>query len=124
MSALVIPSDRARPKQMDREDRVFRHQRRPDWGLGVWVREERSRRRLRFEDGELRAFKKGFPKVAKNIWLMLLSEYDTDHEKDQPRADAIRTVHAVMVICIPPAPGPYRSPHARRTPDGTAHRGS
>lgn len=60
MSGLVIPSQRTRPKELDPEDRVFRHRHRPKWGLGVWVREERTRRRLRFEDGELRAFKEGF----------------------------------------------------------------
>jgi len=27
------------------------------------------------------AYKKGFPKVAKRVWLMLLSEYDPDHEE-------------------------------------------
>lgn len=27
------------------------------------------------------AYKKGFPKIAKRVWLMLLSEYDPDHEE-------------------------------------------
>ena len=60
MSNLVVPSSRPRPRTLDPEERLFRHSARPKWGVGVWVREERSRRRLRFEDGELRAFKEGF----------------------------------------------------------------
>ncbi|MCB9673576.1 MAG: hypothetical protein H6737_00585 [Alphaproteobacteria bacterium] len=48
------------PHALEPRDRLFRHSVRPDWGVGVWVREERTRRRLQFEDGEMRAFKRGF----------------------------------------------------------------
>ncbi len=58
--SLTLPNQRTRPSELDPEDRVFRHKERPGWGVGVWVREESSRRRLRFEDGEMRAFKKGY----------------------------------------------------------------
>lgn len=58
--SLVLPHQRTRPSELDPEERLFRHRARPDWGVGVWVREEASRRRLRFEDGQMRAFKKGF----------------------------------------------------------------
>jgi len=57
--SLVLPQQRVKPSELDPEDRVFTHKSRPEWGMGVWVREESTRRRLRFEDGRLRAFKKG-----------------------------------------------------------------
>lgn len=57
---LEIPSSRPQPRKMDPADRLFRHRKRPDWGIGLWVAEERTRRRMRFEDGELRVFKQGF----------------------------------------------------------------
>lgn len=49
-----------RLRQRDPSERLFRHKLHPEWGVGLWVREEQTRRRLRFDDGELRAFKKGF----------------------------------------------------------------
>lgn len=55
-----LPTHLLDPAQLDPEDRLFRHRKVPEWGLGVWVGEEPSKRRLRFEDGQLRAFKKGF----------------------------------------------------------------
>jgi hypothetical protein len=58
--SLALPNQLPKPAELDPEDRVFRHKKRPDWGVGVWVREESSRRRLRFEDGQMRAFKEGF----------------------------------------------------------------
>lgn len=58
--SLELPTRRKRPEQLDPEDRLFRHSTRPEWGIGVWMREEATRRRLRFEDGVLRAFKKGY----------------------------------------------------------------
>lgn len=40
---------------------------RPEWGVGLWVQEERSRRRFRFKDGKLRVFKKGFYHLLKPV---------------------------------------------------------
>ncbi len=57
---IELPTKRAKPDEMDPEDRLFTHKNRPAWGVGVWMREERTRRRLRFEDGQMRAFKKGY----------------------------------------------------------------
>lgn len=45
---------------MDPAERLFIHKIHPEWGIGMWVREEMTRRRMRFDDGELRVFKKGF----------------------------------------------------------------
>lgn len=50
----------AQPKELDPEDRLFRHRLRPGWGIGLWVREEKNRRRLVFQDGTRRAFKPGY----------------------------------------------------------------
>ena len=67
MSGLALPNQRINPTELDPEDRVFRHESRPGWGLGVWVREESTRRRLRFEDGKMRAFKKGYYGMLKPV---------------------------------------------------------
>ncbi len=47
-------------RNMEPAQRLFRHKLHPEWGVGLWVREEMTRRRLRFDDGEMRAFKQGF----------------------------------------------------------------
>jgi len=57
---LTLPNRLTDPNTVDPEERLFVHTERPQWGVGLWVKEERSRRRVRFEDGEMRAFKKGF----------------------------------------------------------------
>lgn len=67
MLSFPIPSDRPTPRTMDPADRLFRHKRKPEWGIGLWVEEERTRRRMRFEDGELRIFKKGFYHLFKPV---------------------------------------------------------
>lgn len=63
----LLPENVVIPQRMPRDRRLFRHRGNPDWGVGLWVKEERTRRRLRFEDGELRAFKKGFYHLLKPI---------------------------------------------------------
>ena len=55
----LIPN-RVFPGQLDAEERLFRHVKRPEWGIGLWVEERTHKRRLRFEDGTLRAFREGF----------------------------------------------------------------
>jgi len=57
---LDLPNPLPKLDTFDPEDRLFIHTKRPEWGVGLWVREERTRRRVRFEDGKMRAFKKGF----------------------------------------------------------------
>jgi hypothetical protein len=64
---LELPSTLPELETMDPEDRMFVHTERPKWGVGLWVREERTRRRVRFEDGEMRAFKKGFYHLLKPV---------------------------------------------------------
>lgn len=61
------PADLQRPGQLDPAERLFRHSRRPEWGVGLWVREEPTRRRLRFKDGTLRTFKRGFYHLLKAV---------------------------------------------------------
>lgn len=41
-------------------ERLYRHSARPSWGVGLWVDHDASRRRIRFEDGQIRTFKEGF----------------------------------------------------------------
>lgn len=57
---LDLPSRLPVVQELEPEDRLFVHSANPGWGVGLWVGEERTRRRVRFEDGELRTFKKGF----------------------------------------------------------------
>lgn len=57
---LVLPNRLPSPQTMDPEERLFKHELRPAWGVGLWVREEQNRRRLRFEDGEMRSFRRGY----------------------------------------------------------------
>lgn len=56
----ALPATWIQPNQFDQEERLFRHKLRPDWGIGVWVREEKTRRRVCFQDGQIRVFKQGF----------------------------------------------------------------
>ncbi len=57
---LVLPQTLVDPRTLEPEERLFVHKTRPQWGVGLWVREERTRRRICFEDGQMRAFKKGY----------------------------------------------------------------
>lgn len=57
---LQLPNPLPKPNELEPDERMFVHTTKPHWGVGLWVREERTRRRMRFEDGEMRAFKKGF----------------------------------------------------------------
>lgn len=47
-------------KELDPEERLFRHKLRPAWGIGLWVGEQKLRRRFVFQDGSQRAFRVGF----------------------------------------------------------------
>ena len=47
-------------QSMEPAERLFKHQRRPKWGVGLWVRESKSRRTLVFQDGHVRTFKEGY----------------------------------------------------------------
>lgn len=60
MPTADLPTHAVQPTTLDPEERLFRHSSKPEWGIGVWIEEESDRRRLRFEDGQLRAFKRGF----------------------------------------------------------------
>lgn len=45
---------------LDSSERLFTHDRRPKWGIGLWVKEESTRRTLVFQDGRVRTFKEGY----------------------------------------------------------------
>ncbi|TVQ94955.1 MAG: hypothetical protein EA397_00435 [Deltaproteobacteria bacterium] len=62
-----LPTHRVQPTALDPEERLFRHKSKPEWGIGVWMEEESNKRRLRFEDGQFRAFKKGFYHLLKPV---------------------------------------------------------
>ncbi len=85
----VIPPSTVLPERQEREDRLFRHALRPDWGVGLWVAEESTRRRLRFEDGRLRAFKKGY--------YHLLEPVDPTNEDIDVVFDTIARDHTAAV---------------------------
>ncbi|MFT5680926.1 MAG: hypothetical protein ACI8RZ_001832 [Myxococcota bacterium] len=75
---------------------LFKHSRRPQWGPGLLVHEEPTRRVLQFQDGQLRKFKRGYYDLLTPCQLsetrasMLVEELETLHI--QTRSDrAIQT---------------------------------
>lgn len=67
MPVASLPTHRVEPAALDPEERLFRHKSKPEWGIGVWMVEEANKRRLRFEDGQFRAFKKGYYHFLKPV---------------------------------------------------------
>lgn len=57
MKTSSIPNDQTAGAAVSR---VFRHEKRPNWGLGALVWERNGKRAYQFEDGQLRVFKRGF----------------------------------------------------------------
>lgn len=84
MSATEPEITLAEPSTMDPEDRLFTHVKRPEWGIGVWVKEERNRRRLMFADGVRRAFKRGYYDLLKPVDP---DKIDVEEEFEQLVAD-------------------------------------
>lgn len=49
-----------RPQDFEPEHRLVRHTARPQWGVGLWVKEERRSRHVRFQRGGLRCISRSF----------------------------------------------------------------
>lgn len=47
-------------KDLDHEEGLYRHVKRPEWGVAILAWEKENRRAYQFEDGRLRKFKKGY----------------------------------------------------------------
>lgn len=67
VAMISLPNRLPDPDTIEPEERLFVHRERPQWGVGLWVKEERTRRRMRFEDGKMRAFKKGYYHLLRPI---------------------------------------------------------
>jgi hypothetical protein len=48
-------------------DELYRHKKRPEWGLSILIGDEGDRRAYRFEDGAIRKFKKGYYDFLKPV---------------------------------------------------------
>lgn len=122
-------------RQMDPADRLFRHVKKPEWGVGLWVKEEMTRRRLRFEDGEQRAFKKGFyhmldsvdpdrvdvddvyEKIASDHEVAIRDKAEAKARKDKPPVMAFTDQLRVFRAEFPGGFGGDEYRTARRSPD-------
>lgn len=47
-------------ESLDHETGIYRHDRRPEWGVAIMAWEKNGRRAYQFEDGRLRRFKEGY----------------------------------------------------------------
>ncbi len=47
-------------QNLDSSERLFKHRKRPKWGIGLWVKEEKTRRTIVWQDGRVRTFKEGY----------------------------------------------------------------
>lgn len=57
-----LPDDRKKVTKatLDHEGEIYRHKKRPEWGVAILAWEKGDRRAYQFEDGRLRKFKKGY----------------------------------------------------------------
>jgi hypothetical protein len=46
---------------------LFRHARRPEWGLAILESETTTHRRFQFQDGQLRTFRRGFYELLEPV---------------------------------------------------------
>lgn len=53
-------SDDVKESHLDHEEGLYRHKKRPEWGVAMLAWEKGERRAYQFEDGRLRKFKKGY----------------------------------------------------------------
>ncbi|HRE88188.1 MAG TPA: hypothetical protein PK095_03525 [Myxococcota bacterium] len=53
--------------QHDETPTLYRHPRRPDWGLAILDSEDQLHRRYQFQDGELRTIRKGFYQLLEPV---------------------------------------------------------
>jgi len=130
MPTASLPTHRANPAKLDPEDRLFRHSRVPEWGIGVWVVEEPGKRRLRFEDGQLRAFKRGFYEMLKpvdtervdvhEVMERILGEHAEAQELQTPDTPPVMTFERQVEVFLHLYPEGFSDPSYRaawRAPD-------
>jgi hypothetical protein len=55
-----IAIDSIDTRESPNEDALYRHKKREEWGVAVFLWERDGKRAFRFADGETRVFKQGF----------------------------------------------------------------
>jgi hypothetical protein len=53
--------------QLDHESGLYRHKKRPEWGVAILAWEKDDRRAYQFEDGRLRKFRKGYYSLLESV---------------------------------------------------------
>lgn len=71
----------------DLDPRLFRHSKRPEWGVAILAWERENTRAYQFEDGKLRKIRKGYYKLLEPV-------DDLDERADQIRRNLRRIVNA------------------------------
>jgi hypothetical protein len=54
-------------RSLDHEDGLYRHTKRPEWGVAIMAWEKGGRRAYQFEDGQLRTFREGYYSLMKPV---------------------------------------------------------
>ena len=64
-----LPDDRksVTNRTLDHEDGLYRHTKRPEWGVAILAWERGGRRAYQFEDGRLRKFREGYYSLMKPV---------------------------------------------------------
>ncbi|MEJ2541535.1 MAG: hypothetical protein P8188_16480 [Gemmatimonadota bacterium] len=67
--ATKLPDDRksVTNRTLDHEDGLYRHTKRPEWGVAILAWEKGGRRAYQFEDGRLRKFSEGYYSLMKPV---------------------------------------------------------
>jgi hypothetical protein len=67
--ATRLPDDRksVTNRTLDHEDGLYRHTKRPEWGVAILAWEKGGRRAYQFEDGRLRKFREGYYSLMKPV---------------------------------------------------------
>ena len=134
----LLPKHMKVPSRMPRGERLFRHVRRPDWGIGLWVREEPTRRRLYFQDGQRRAFKDGYYHLLQlvdphevdidEVFESIAAEHAIDLDEGAGRRKQVRPVMSLskqVAVFRELYPGGFRGEafeHAHRNAERKADR--
>ncbi|MDX1747651.1 MAG: hypothetical protein R3324_17080, partial [Halobacteriales archaeon] len=58
-------SDDVDAEMLDHDDGLYKHVKRPQWGVAILAWEKEGKRAYQFEDGRLRKFKKGYYSLMK-----------------------------------------------------------
>lgn len=64
-----LPDERKKVtnRTLDHEDGLYRHTKRPEWGVAILAWEKGERRAYQFEDGRLRKFREGYYSLMKPV---------------------------------------------------------